>query len=455
MPIRQPGHRVVALEPLGRRLDRAAAVHLGHQALVGPRQLARQIGDQALQVRDALVRIGGIGCSARRGRWRRRTAEAKWQSRQGAARQGVDAIRLVMRIAADTANTSTAPRHFGQCVQTHVPRPLASRPRSCAAAADIPIVAACGARTCDLDLRLGLAARARACRPTYCCDTTMTILFLDFDGVLHPDPCRDRARLFEHAPRLAAALAPFTATGRGAVDRLAHASPGGRTGGAPAARAARQGGGRDAAASMRSSGGPPWCRTGARPSASTGSTASDRAPTWLALDDRAAEFEPYCDRLIVTRSATGLDEAALNRLRFALTQAAQRQVAGVGRARLTPASRGCRAVQAATRAAVGRSQADAPAARRVARQPLPRCAPARLGAGPRPTRVKITNMSEVLWSATSRCTALACSGRASARRSSAMFAPFATESTPAADANRVSADALRAAVGRLRPGGRR
>ena len=35
------------------------------------------------------------------------------------------------------------------------------------------------------------------------------ILFLDFDGVLHPDPCFEEARLFENAPRLSAALAPY------------------------------------------------------------------------------------------------------------------------------------------------------------------------------------------------------------------------------------------------------
>jgi histidinol phosphatase-like enzyme len=35
------------------------------------------------------------------------------------------------------------------------------------------------------------------------------ILFLDFDGVLHEDPCFDEARLFECAPGLAQALEPF------------------------------------------------------------------------------------------------------------------------------------------------------------------------------------------------------------------------------------------------------
>jgi hypothetical protein len=38
---------------------------------------------------------------------------------------------------------------------------------------------------------------------------THMILFLDFDGVLHTDPCAERQRLFENAPRLDASLAAF------------------------------------------------------------------------------------------------------------------------------------------------------------------------------------------------------------------------------------------------------
>ncbi|MDZ7651851.1 MAG: HAD domain-containing protein [Burkholderiaceae bacterium] len=152
----------------------------------------------------------------------------------------------------------------------------------------------------------------------------MTILFLDFDGVLHPDPCRDPARLFEHAPRLAAALASFTQLAvvlstawrtHHPVDELAAHLP-------PPLRAKVVGATQCFHAIERRPALVPYRRQAEcqhwidseRPGAA-----------WLALDDRAAEFEPYCDRLIVTRSATGLDEAALNRLRFALTQAARRQ----------------------------------------------------------------------------------------------------------------------------------
>lgn len=37
------------------------------------------------------------------------------------------------------------------------------------------------------------------------------ILFLDFDGVLHPDPCWDEAILLQHLPRLESVLRDFPA----------------------------------------------------------------------------------------------------------------------------------------------------------------------------------------------------------------------------------------------------
>jgi hypothetical protein len=39
------------------------------------------------------------------------------------------------------------------------------------------------------------------------------ILFLDFDGVLHPDPCADAKRLFENAGRVADVLQAFPEVG--------------------------------------------------------------------------------------------------------------------------------------------------------------------------------------------------------------------------------------------------
>lgn len=155
----------------------------------------------------------------------------------------------------------------------------------------------------------------------------MTVLFLDFDGVLHPDPCRDAARLFEHAPRLSAALAPF-------ADLAVVLSTAWRTH-------------HDAGQLMRHLPAPLRAKVvGATPCFHAIDCAPALVPyrrqaecqhwidrerpgaDWLALDDRASGFEPYCDRLIATRSDTGLDEAALNRLRFALMRAAQKQLAG-------------------------------------------------------------------------------------------------------------------------------
>jgi hypothetical protein len=153
----------------------------------------------------------------------------------------------------------------------------------------------------------------------------MTVLFLDFDGVLHPDPCRDARRLFEHAPALAAALAPFSELAvvlstawRTHVDRpeLEGHLP-------PALRAKVAGTTpcfQDIACAPRLV---PYRRQAEcqhwidreRPGAD-----------WLALDDRAGGFEPYCERLILTRSDTGLDESCLNRLRFALMRATRERV---------------------------------------------------------------------------------------------------------------------------------
>jgi hypothetical protein len=156
---------------------------------------------------------------------------------------------------------------------------------------------------------------------------TGTVLFLDFDGVLHPDPCRDRSRLFEHAPRLAAALAPFddlivvlSTSWRNEVKladlaqhlpRPLRARLAGATGCfhsidcAPALVPYR----RQAECQH-------WIDT-ERPGA-----------PWLALDDRASGFQPYCERLILTRSDIGLNESSLNRLCFALMQAQSARATG-------------------------------------------------------------------------------------------------------------------------------
>lgn len=152
----------------------------------------------------------------------------------------------------------------------------------------------------------------------------MIVLFLDFDGVLHPDPCRDRARMFEHAPRLAAALARF-------ADMEIVLSTAWRTQHAPAALAAQLPPGlRERVVGATSCFHEIECAPALVPyrrQAECQHWIDRRRPgaPWFALDDRSEQFEPYCDRLIPTDSRIGLDDAALNRLRFALARASARR----------------------------------------------------------------------------------------------------------------------------------
>jgi len=149
----------------------------------------------------------------------------------------------------------------------------------------------------------------------------MTIVFLDFDGVLHPDPCRDHTRLFEHAPRLAAALAPFAQlavvlstawrTEHGAQALAMQLPPALRQRVVGATRAFHEIDRRPALAAYRRQ-------------AECQDWIDREQPQrcWFALDDRPDQFEPYCDRLIATDGQRGLDDTTLNRLCFLLAQTA-------------------------------------------------------------------------------------------------------------------------------------
>lgn len=152
--------------------------------------------------------------------------------------------------------------------------------------------------------------------------TTGTVLFLDFDGVLHPDPCRDRRRLFEHAPRLAAALAPFadltvvlSTSWRNEIQLADLAQHLPRSLRERLVGVTESFHAIDCAPALvpyrRQAECQNWIDT-ERPGAH-----------WLALDDRASGFQPYFEQLILTRSDTGLDESSVNRLCFALMQAAR------------------------------------------------------------------------------------------------------------------------------------
>ena len=149
-------------------------------------------------------------------------------------------------------------------------------------------------------------------------DQPSVILFLDYDGVLHPDPCPDAARLFEHAPRLEQTLSGFaevalvlsTAWRQGRpYDQLLAPLP-------PALR--------DMA-------------IGVTPTFSSFAPRAELVPyrrqaeciqwlnenrlqneAWIALDDRPSGFTPYCENLIACDPRYGLDASVIGRLRTAL-----------------------------------------------------------------------------------------------------------------------------------------
>jgi hypothetical protein len=150
------------------------------------------------------------------------------------------------------------------------------------------------------------------------------ILFLDFDGVLHPDPCRDARRLFEHAPRLAALLEAFPEVcvvlstswrNTRSIDELV----------APLSAPLR----------ARVIGVTPTFGEFVAPARLIpyrrhaeclqwleAQGQADRP--WLALDDRASLFEPYCEQLIECDSRRGFDAQVARRLRTALVCARER-----------------------------------------------------------------------------------------------------------------------------------
>lgn len=150
------------------------------------------------------------------------------------------------------------------------------------------------------------------------------ILFVDFDGVLHPDPCPEARRLFEHAPRLAGLLEGFPEVcivlstswrnGR-SIDELVGPL-------APPLRARVIGVtptfGQFVAAPRLV----PYRRQAECQQWLVEHGQQDRP--WLALDDRASGFEPYCDRLIECDSRRGFDARAARRLHSALARERQR-----------------------------------------------------------------------------------------------------------------------------------
>jgi len=150
------------------------------------------------------------------------------------------------------------------------------------------------------------------------------ILFLDFDGVLHPDPCTDAGRLFEHAPRLARVLDAFPGVGvvlstswrtLRAEQELIAALP--------------------SSLRPRVLGLTPRCSDFTPPielvpyrrQAECAQWLREHgmaADPWWALDGRAEWFVPYCEHLIECDPRTGFDERVAARLASVLTVARER-----------------------------------------------------------------------------------------------------------------------------------
>jgi hypothetical protein len=144
------------------------------------------------------------------------------------------------------------------------------------------------------------------------------ILFLDFDGVLHPDPCSNPARLFERAPLLAETLTEFPEvcivlstswrTSR-TIDELVAPLP-------PLLRPRVIGvtplfSEFDAPTHLM-----PYSRHAECVRWLLENRQYDR--DWLALDDRPYWFAPYCELLVQCDPFIGFTEQVAARLRTAL-----------------------------------------------------------------------------------------------------------------------------------------
>jgi hypothetical protein len=151
------------------------------------------------------------------------------------------------------------------------------------------------------------------------------IVFLDFDGVLHPDPCRDE-QLFEHSPRLSRALDEFPeasvvlSTSWRTFLNLEQLT-------APLDTDLRRRviGVTPRFSDCKAPNGLAPYRRHAECVQWLADNGMHDAP-WIALDDRPSWFEPYCDNLVTCDALVGFDEVAAGRLRTGLLRA-RRQMA--------------------------------------------------------------------------------------------------------------------------------
>lgn len=155
------------------------------------------------------------------------------------------------------------------------------------------------------------------------------ILFLDYDGVLHPDPCMDARRLFENAPRLAQVLDRFPGIGvvlstswRTVKTASQMLDP------LPASLRARVLGMTPRCSDFT----PPLALVPYRRHAECVQWLQQHGMSdspWWALDDRADGFQPYCENLITCDARSGCDDAVAAHLASVLTMAQRRAHADV------------------------------------------------------------------------------------------------------------------------------
>lgn len=144
------------------------------------------------------------------------------------------------------------------------------------------------------------------------------ILFLDFDGVLHEDPCFEEARLFARAPDLAQALEPFPevrivlSTSWRTERTLAEMSQP-----LPESLRARV---IDATPLITASDSPAALRPYRRHAecACWLQRQGHEQTPWFALDDRPSLFAPHCEQLVLCDSNVGFVDATARRLQGAL-----------------------------------------------------------------------------------------------------------------------------------------
>lgn len=143
------------------------------------------------------------------------------------------------------------------------------------------------------------------------------ILFLDFDGVLHPDPCHDTSILFCHSPRLESVLRDFQdvpivisstwRTARTLDDLKAFFSPDIAPriiGVTPAWRDLPDLLDTIGHTYVRQVEIEGWLRASGRP-----------WEKWIAIDDKAYWFKPFLPNLVISDPRFGLADDVVDRLR--------------------------------------------------------------------------------------------------------------------------------------------